>query len=131
MENFRTPHSCTEVFSRLCTCAYHQKYLPIYKILTIPLWQMANSGKFTWTRVHQQCWAALKLLCRLQFETNIVKKDYPLFVNSDASKISVALLTYQIVGAKYSLLTSVQRSSDQRIEDEVHCTTKLWAVCSP
>ena len=85
IENFRAPRSCAESFSRLCTLAYHARYLPLYKILSLPIWEMANSGVFRWERIHQQSWAALELLCRLAFSMNSVDKNSPLFVCSDAS----------------------------------------------
>ena len=72
IENFRSPRSCAETFSRLCTLSYHARFLPLYKIISLPLWIMANSGVFVWTATHQKSWAALKLLCRLEFEMNVV-----------------------------------------------------------
>ena len=53
IENFRSPRSCAETFSRLCTLSYHARFLPLYKIISLPLWIIANSGVFVWTATRQ------------------------------------------------------------------------------
>ena len=71
----------------------------------MPLHQMCLSGKFEWTSVHQSAWEAIKLLCSLNFQNNVVDENRTLLLACDSSQISVSWVSFQIVEGDVKLIS--------------------------
>ena len=72
---FRSPASCAEALSRLGVLSYYRRYIPLLQILSVPIAQMAQSGVFHWTSVHQQAWKAILLIASMGFELSVINKQ--------------------------------------------------------
>ena len=95
-KEFRAPASCAEALSRLGVLGYYRRYIPLLQILSVPIAQMAQSGIFRWTSVHQEAWKAILLVASMGFELSVINKQKPIYFTSDASQISIAYLIFQV-----------------------------------
>ena len=100
IKNFRVPRSSAELLSRMSVLAYHRRYLLAMKLVAAPLQELAMSGEFHWTEVHQRSWMALLLLAELEIESHVIDETRPLFLASDASQISVAWVLFQLIAGE-------------------------------
>ena len=83
----------------------------------MPLHQMCLSGKFEWTSVHQAAWQAIKLLCSLNFENNVIDENRTLILACDSSQISVSWVMFQIIHGDIKLISldsKILKGSDRR-----------------
>ena len=117
IKNFRAPASTAECLSRLGVIAYFKRYVPLLQIVAMPLHQMCLSGKFEWTNVHQQAWQAIKLLCSLNFENNVIDENRTLILACDSSQISISWVMFQIIHGEIKLISldsKILKGSDWR-----------------
>ena len=84
----RSPLSKAEAVSRLGTISYFASYVPLLRLISLPIQQMITSEKgFEWNRIHQLAFDSIKLLCSLQFTNATIDNTKPLFISCDRSKI--------------------------------------------
>jgi hypothetical protein len=76
--------------------AYFANYIPLLRLIVLPLQQMVPKGVFTWEKIHQLSYDTMSLLCSLKFENATIDQKKPLFVSCDSSQIAVGLLAFQL-----------------------------------
>jgi hypothetical protein len=93
----RSPQSKAEAVSRLGTIAYFSQYVPLLRLISLPIQHMITAEEgFKWNRIHQLAFDTIKFICSLQFTNATIDPSRPLFVSVDSSQICIALLAYQI-----------------------------------
>ena len=93
----RSPLSKAEAVSRLGTILYFASYVPLLRLISLPIQHMITSEKgFEWNRIHQLAFDSIKLLCSLQFTNATINQHKPLFISCDSSQICLGLLAFQL-----------------------------------
>ena len=84
----RSPLSKAEAVSRLGTIAYFSNYVPLLRLISLPIQHMITSEKgFEWNKIHQLAFDSIKLLCSLQFTNATINPQKHLFISCDSSQI--------------------------------------------
>jgi hypothetical protein len=93
----RSPLSKAEAVSRIGTIAYFSNYVPLLRLISLPIQHMITAEKgFEWNKIHQLAFDSIKLICSLQFTNATIDPLKPLFISCDSSQICLRLLAYQL-----------------------------------
>ena len=96
LSQIRNPASTAELISRLSQLRYYASWIPGFAKISIPLIQMAKSGKFAWTKTCNLAFQQLLFLVKMGFENFTVDKESVLFLSMDSSQVSAGFHLFQI-----------------------------------
>ena len=91
----RTPLSIGECSSRLSFILFSSSYLPLCKLVLVPIQQMILSGVFKWTKAEAESFNNLKMLVLLRIKNYIFDPNKLHFLVTDASKVAAGVVLLQ------------------------------------
>ena len=135
MLEMRRPLSCGEILSRLGMFHWSAEYLPLARLISLPLHRTAHSGKYKWTQLEEEAFTELKFLASLKIKSHIFDSQLPTYVYVDSSKVSSSYFMMQLnhdgklldVATNTTILSQAQISSPSVLRE---CAGLNWAISS-